>query len=326
MSKARSLDVGVLSVAIGSGSAGFPSEAGSIRINGPSAIDHGQRDLARNVIDVLSLAADHGSSLAPLDPSVSNEPASALAMGTAIGAQPVWNNRPVAIDSGQTNFPLGGLLNPATDHGASLQALDPLAYSDLASSVSYGTSAGTQPIWANGPDTIGIDQTGSPLNNAAHSSLLPVTEFPTIDPRISPGWNDGLRQLMPLSSDGHLSSEGVSFSFGDVGGRDTRSVDAGKASIMIGSNSGSDRSGGEVPITIGKGQTNISAHNGSDNMLTILDKHTLNSLPGQTDRWVTMTSTGESAALFDASDRGVHIHGSASANTPTPLQWRAIIN
>jgi hypothetical protein len=127
MSEAQSSDAGFSSVAIGSGSAGFSSEAGWNRINGPSAIDHGQRDLARNVIDVLSLAADHGSSLAPVEPSVSDELASALAMGTAIGAQPIWNNGPIAIEAGQTNFPLGGLIDPAADHGSSLRALDPLA-------------------------------------------------------------------------------------------------------------------------------------------------------------------------------------------------------
>jgi hypothetical protein len=59
----------------------------------------------------------------------------------------------------------------------------------------------------------------------------------------------------------------------------------------------------------------ISAHNGPDDTATILDKHALSSLLGQTDRWVSMTSTGESAAFFDASDRGAHIHGGAGVNT-----------
>jgi len=188
-----------------------------------------------------------------------------------IGVQPIWNNGPVTIDAGQTSFPLSGLVNPAADHGSSLSALDPLAYSDLAAFVAYDASAETQPIRLNGPDTIGIDQTGSPLNNAAASSVLPVTEFPVIDPRISLGWNDGLSQVLPLPSDGRISSEGASssfvnegasFSFGDLGGRDTRPVDAGNASIAIGLNSGSDRFGGDVPITIGKGQTDLPS-NGS---------------------------------------------------------------
>jgi Bacterial Ig-like domain len=212
MSEARSLDVGFSSVSIGSGSAGFLSEAGSTGINGPSAIDHGQRDLARNVIDALSPTADHGAPVAPLEPS---------------------------------------------------------AYSDLAAFVAYDAGAGVQPIRLNGNDTIGIDQTGLPLSKAAAFSLLPVTEFPVTDPRISLGWNDGLSQLMPLPSDGRISTEGASSSFvasegasislGDLGGRDTRSVDVGNASIAIGSNSGSDRLGGDVPIAIGKGQADSPA-------------------------------------------------------------------
>jgi hypothetical protein len=59
----------------------------------------------------------------------------------------------------------------------------------------------------------------------------------------------------------------------------------------------------------------ISAHTGPNNPIEILDKHTLTSLLGQTDRWVSMTSTGENAAFFDASDRGVHIHGNTDVNT-----------
>ena len=59
----------------------------------------------------------------------------------------------------------------------------------------------------------------------------------------------------------------------------------------------------------------VTAHTGADDSIEILDKHTLSSLLGQTDRWVSMTSTGESAAFFDASDRGVHIHGGADINT-----------
>ncbi|WP_158938292.1 Ig-like domain-containing protein [Burkholderia sp. S171] len=210
MSEARSLDVGYSSVAIGSGSAGFPSEAGSIGINGPSSIDHGQTDLTRNVIDTLSLAADHGPSLS---------------------------------------------------------ALDPLAYSDVAAFVAYDASAGIQPIRLNGNDAIGIDQTGLPLGKAPAFSLLPVTELPAIDPRISLGWNDGLSQLMPLASDGRISAEGASSSFvasegasisrGDLGGRDTRSVDTGNASISNGSNSGFNGLGGDLPITIGKGQADL---------------------------------------------------------------------
>lgn len=203
MSEARSLDKGFSSVAIGSGSAGFASEAGSIWIDGPSPINHGQRDLARDGLDVLS---------------------------------------------------------PAADHGSALSALDPFAYGDHAAFVAYDTGAGIQPIRLNGPDTIGIDQTGSPLNNAAASFLRPLTEFPVTDPRISLDWNngfDGLSQLMPLPSDGRISAEDASFSFGDLGGRETTSVDTGNASIAIGSNSSSHRFGGDVPITVGIGQTDL---------------------------------------------------------------------
>ncbi|WP_152602919.1 hypothetical protein [Caballeronia sordidicola] len=158
-------------------------------------------------------------------------------------------------------------LSLAADHGSSLSALDPLAYSDLAAFVAYMPSAGTQPIRLNGPDTVGIDHTVSPLNDAAISSLLPVTGFPAIDPRISLGWNDGLSQLTPRSSDGHLSSEstassfvaseGTSLSFGDLGGRDARPINTGDSSIAIGFNSGSNGFRGDVPITIGKGQTDL---------------------------------------------------------------------
>jgi hypothetical protein len=59
----------------------------------------------------------------------------------------------------------------------------------------------------------------------------------------------------------------------------------------------------------------ISAHTGPNDSIEVLDKHTLTALLGQTDRWVSMTSTGESAAFFDASDRGVHIHGNANLDT-----------
>jgi hypothetical protein len=172
----------------------------------------------------------------------------------------------------------------------------------------------------NGLDTAGIDQTGSPLNTAAAPSLLPLTELPVIDPRISLGWNDNLSQLMPLSTDGHLASEGASFSFGDLGGRDTRSVDAENASIAIGLNSGHDRFGGDVPFTIAKGQTDLPPDNIAVpslllDAIEIPDKHSLSPFLGQTDRWVSMTPTGESTAFFDGSDRGVPIHGSAGVNT-----------
>ncbi len=59
----------------------------------------------------------------------------------------------------------------------------------------------------------------------------------------------------------------------------------------------------------------VSAHTGTDDAIQILDKHTLSALLGQTDRWVSMTSSGESAAFFDAADRGAHIHGGAGLNT-----------
>jgi len=59
----------------------------------------------------------------------------------------------------------------------------------------------------------------------------------------------------------------------------------------------------------------ISALNGPDDTATILDAHALGSLLGQTDRWVSMTPTGESAAFFDTSDRSVHIHGGAGIDT-----------
>jgi hypothetical protein len=59
----------------------------------------------------------------------------------------------------------------------------------------------------------------------------------------------------------------------------------------------------------------ISAHTGPNDSIEVIDKHTLASLIGQTDRWVSMTSAGESAAFFDASDRGVHIHGNEDINT-----------
>jgi hypothetical protein len=59
----------------------------------------------------------------------------------------------------------------------------------------------------------------------------------------------------------------------------------------------------------------IATHTGANDTIEILDKHSLSSLLGQMDRWVTMTSSGESAAFFDASDRKTHIHGGDGLNT-----------
>ena len=61
----------------------------------------------------------------------------------------------------------------------------------------------------------------------------------------------------------------------------------------------------------------IVAHDDTNDTVVILDKHALSTLLGQMDHWVTMTSAGESAAFFDASDRGAQIHGRAGINTIT---------
>lgn len=123
------------------------------------------------------------------------------------GFQP--DSGPVRIDetgvmAGRTNFPPDNRLSLAGDSGSSLAAIAPSGYHDSASSFVIGTP----PIWINGPITINPGHTDFPLGVPV-DSLMPTREFPAIDPRISLGWNDGLSQLLPLPSDGHISSTDV---------------------------------------------------------------------------------------------------------------------
>ena len=151
--------------------------------------------------------------------------------------------------AGRTSFPLDDRLSLAGDRSPSLAAIDQPGYTDSASSFVIGTP----PIWINGPITIGPGHTEYPLG-VPIDSLLPTRELQGVDPLAPLGASEGPDALMPLASDGRISTADmpVPIGIGGVAQSEMRWLDAGNASFAIGTLVGYDGS-----ITIGKGQADL---------------------------------------------------------------------